>query len=122
MALRYLLDENERGILWSAILRHNTSSAKPLHAERVGDPLDLPLGSGDPEILRWAEREGYVVVTRDQDTMPGFLWDHLANGGHLPGMFAIRPGARLRDVLDWLVVAADTGDDDQWLDQLVYIP
>jgi hypothetical protein len=54
--------------------------------------------------------------------MPGFLWDHLANGGHLPGMFAIRPGSRLRDVLDWLILAADAGDDDQWLDRLVFIP
>jgi hypothetical protein len=122
MALRYLLDENERGALWSAIVRHNASSAEPLQADRVGDRLDLPLGIGDPEILRWAEREGSVVVTRDQDTMPGFLWDHLANGGHLPGMFVIRPRTRLQDVLAWLILAADTGDDDQWRDQLVYIP
>lgn len=93
MALRYLLDENERGALWSAIVRHNTSSVTPLHAERVGDPLDLPLGSSDPEILRWAEREGCVVITRDHRTMRRFFADHLAKGGHLPGMFAIRPGS-----------------------------
>lgn len=122
MALRYLLDENERGPLWSAILLQNAASTHPIRAIRVGDPSDLPLGSADAAILLWAEREGYVVVTRDRDTMPSFLWDHLADGGHLPGMFAIRRGARLKDVLDWLVAVADEDDDDQWRDQLIYIP
>jgi Domain of unknown function (DUF5615) len=122
MALRYLLDENERGALWSAILRHNASSVEQVDAERVGDPVDLPLGTGDPEVLRWAEREGYVVITRDYRTMPRFLLAHLSNGGHLPGMFVIRRGSRLRDVLNWLVMASDTGDDDQWRDQFIYIP
>jgi len=32
----------------------------------VGDPTDLPLASDDPDILRWAEREGFVLVTFDQ--------------------------------------------------------
>lgn len=105
-----------------AIVRHNATSTEPLHAQRVGDAVNLPLGTGDPEILRWAEREGHVVITLDERTMPSFLWTHLSNGGHLPGMFVIRPRSRLQDVLDWLIVAADTGDDDQWRDQLVYIP
>lgn len=122
MALRYLLDEHERGPLWTAIIRHNVSSAHPIQALRVGDPRELPLGSDDPEILRWAEREGYVVITRDRETMPGFFWDHLSSGGHLPGLFIIRRGSRLRDIFDWLISAVDTGDDDQWRDQLVYIP
>jgi hypothetical protein len=122
MALRYLLDENIRGALWFAMIRHNASSNQPIDIERVGDPIDLALGTDDPEILRWAEREGYALVTFDIDTMPSFFWNHLAAGGHLPGMFVIRPRSRLRDLVDWLIEAADSGDDDQWRDQLLFIP
>jgi hypothetical protein len=122
MALRYLLDENVRGALWFALVRHNASTNQPLAIQRVGDPVDLPFSSADPDILRWAEREGFVVVTFDHDTMPHFFGSHVGAGGHLPGMFVIRPRSRVRDLVDWLIEAAHSGDDDQWQDQLVYIP
>jgi len=63
MALRYLLDENARGVLWHAIVRHNAASSEPLDVVCVGDLDDLPLATPDPDILRWAAREGRVLVT-----------------------------------------------------------
>ena len=60
MPLRFLLDENQRGLLWRAIVRHNQSGLYPLDVERVGGPPDLPLGSSDAEILLWAEREDLI--------------------------------------------------------------
>ena len=122
MALRYLLDENARGVLWHAIVRHNTTSAEPLDVVCVGDVDDLPLASSDPDILRWAEREGRLLVTSDYHTMPAYLIDLLRAGGHLPGMFLIRRRSRIRDLVVWLALAAQSGDDDQWSDQVFYIP
>jgi hypothetical protein len=61
--LRYLLDENLRGRLWQAIGVHNQTGAYPIDVVRVGDPPDLPLGSLDPDILLWAEREGRILVS-----------------------------------------------------------
>jgi hypothetical protein len=55
MILGYLLDENLRGILWRAVQRHNALGIFPLDVKRVGDSPDLPLGSLDAELLRWAE-------------------------------------------------------------------
>jgi hypothetical protein len=77
MALRFLLDEHLRGPLWHAIQRHNVRGQLPLDVVRVGDPSDLPLGSGDPEILSWAERETRILVTEDRQTMASHLDDHL---------------------------------------------
>src|SRR5690348_3612500 len=108
MALRYLLDENARGGLWTAIIRHNGLSSEPIDVERVGDPVDLPLGSQDPDILRWVEREGRVLVTFDHKSMPPFLWDHLHAGGHCPGMFLIRPRSRIPELVAWLAMAAQS--------------
>src|SRR5262249_33503352 len=55
MALRYVLDEDLRGVLWRAIQRHNRTDPKPIDAVRVGDLPDLPLGTPDPDILAWAD-------------------------------------------------------------------
>src|SRR5229473_2577031 len=82
--LRFLLDEHLRGPLWLAIVRHNAQGGLPIDAVRVGDPPDLPLGSADPAILLWAEREGCILITEDVHTMPGYLSNHLelvAHGG-----------------------------------------
>jgi hypothetical protein len=122
MALRFLLDENARGSLWHAIIRHNATSPAPLDVVCVGDVDDLPLASQDPDILRWAEREGRILVSFDRHTMPAYLIDLLKAGGHLPGLFLIRRRSRIRDIIAWLALAARSGDDYQWRDQVLYIP
>jgi len=48
MPLRYLLDENQRGVLWHVIQRHNARGIDPIDTVRVGDTPDLPLGTDDP--------------------------------------------------------------------------
>ena len=69
MPLAYVLDEHLRGSLWPAILQHNRTSPHLIDATRVGDPSDLALGSSDPEILLWAERNGRILVSLDRKTL-----------------------------------------------------
>jgi hypothetical protein len=122
MAIRYLLDENARGVLSRAIIRHNATSSDTIDVVCVGDLDDLPLASEDPDILRWAEREGRVLITLDHHTMPAYLVDLLDAGGHLPGMFLIRRRSRIRDLVAWLALVAQSDDEGQWRDRVVYIP
>jgi hypothetical protein len=122
MALRYVLDEHLRGDLWQAIQAHNASGVHPVDAARVGDPPDLPLGAADPDILQWAEREGRILVTRDESTMKDHLADHLQAGRHSPGVFLIRKRSGLADVAYFLVAAAYASDPAEWQDQCRYIP
>ena len=83
MALCYLLDEHLRGPLWQGIKSPNALGLYLIDAVRVGDPIDLPLGATDPEILLWAEREGRILVSQDEATMKSYLADHL-RGGVIP--------------------------------------
>jgi hypothetical protein len=122
MALRFLLDEHLRGELWKAVQFHNAHTANPLDVVRVGDPPDLPLSSNDPDILVWAELDGRVLVSRDKRTMIAGLAAHLQTGRSSPGLLIIRRRSRLADVLTFLVSAASAGNEDQWRDQVVYIP
>lgn len=73
MPLTYVLDEHLRRLLWRAIQHHNAAGQFAIDVVQVGDPVDLPLGSTDPAILLWAEKEDRVVVSRDYNTMPNHL-------------------------------------------------
>src|SRR5947209_850343 len=110
MAIRFVLDEHLRGSpLWHAIQQHNRTAVVPLDATRVGDPPDLPLSTPDQVLLSWAEREGRILITLDRSTMPRHLNQHLLAGHHCPGIFTIRAGSTVPQVVAFLeaVVIAD---------------
>jgi hypothetical protein len=122
MALRYVLDEHLRGPLWRAVQWHNRLGVYALDVVRVGDAADLPLGSDDPELLYWAEREQRIIVTHDPDTMADHLRDHLAAGHHSPGIFMVRPHATLPQIVTFLRDAAYASEAGEWQDAIHYIP
>lgn len=123
MALSFVLDEHlRRGAVWQAIQRHNAAGIFPIDVVQVGDPIDLPLGSTDPDILNWAEKEGRVVVTRDYNTMLRHLVAHLQAGHHCAGLFILRPHSAIRQIVDYLVLSAHTTDPALLQDHYEFIP
>ena len=121
MPLAFVIDENLRGPLWRAIQRHNAKGDLLLNCERVGNPNDLPLGTSDPELIRWAQSAGRIIVTSDASTMPGHLADHLAAGSHSPGIFILLPHATFFDVLEFLTLAAYASEATEWADRIEYL-
>ena len=121
MPLAYLLDENQRGLLWDVIQRHNARGVDPLDAVRVGDLPELPLGRQDPDILLWAEAQERILVTFDKSTMPGHLADHLAGGHHCPGIFMVSRTSRPLEVLEFLILAAYASEPAEWRDWIKYV-
>jgi hypothetical protein len=123
MPLRFVLDEHLRGGgLWQIIQRHNAQGINPLDAVRVGDPSDLPRGTLDPDLLIWAEREGRILLSRDYNSLPGHLAQHLRMGRHSPGIFLLRRRAALSVVLGDLIVTAHAGDASDFQDAIQLIP
>src|SRR5688572_17139849 len=122
MPLSFLGDENLPGRFFRAVQRHNALGLYPLDILRVGEPPDLPLGSLDPEVLRWIETNGRIVLTLDERSMPVHLNDHLRQGGHIPGVFQIHPNARMAEVIEFLVLAAYASEPSEWQDQIRMIP
>ncbi len=123
MPLSYVLDELLRGGgLWQAIQQHNAQGVDPIDAVRVGDPPDLPLGSQDLDILLWAERNGRILISRDVNTLPGYLAAHLQAGFHSPGVFLIRPGQTIPDIVDALILRAHAGSPIVYQDRIEFIP
>jgi hypothetical protein len=122
MPLRYVLDENQRGLLWRAVVRRNQLGDYLLDVACVGDPPDLPLGSTDTDILRWSEREQRILVTFDKSTLPQHLAAHLKAGGHSAGVFMLRRGSRLSDVVAHLALVAHASEAWEWQDRIEFIP
>jgi hypothetical protein len=96
--------------------------AEQVDVVRVGDTLELPLHISDAEILLWAERESRILVTEDRHTMAGHLREHLAKGGHSPGILINRPNQRMRALVECLVLIAHAGDAAEFVDLITYIP
>jgi hypothetical protein len=122
MALRFVLDENQRGPLWRAIVRHNQRGSYPVDVVRVGDSQDLPLGASDPEVLLWCEHEDRILVSLDKTTMAGHLAVHLQTGRHSPGIFLVRRGMRLSQVVDHLALVAHASEAWEWADRIEFVP
>lgn len=122
MSIAFVLDEDMRGPLWRAILDHNSQGIQPIDATRVGDLLDLPLGTRDPDLLIWAENAQRIIVTFDRNTMPGHLADHLAAGNRAPGVFLVSKGASISAVLDFLVAATYASEPFEWENRIQFIP
>jgi hypothetical protein len=122
MPLSYLLDENVPGRLDRAIGRHNAQGTYLLDVVRVGEPADLPPGSGDPEVLVWAELQGRILVSLDENTLPRHLADHLGVGRHSPGVFLIRPQFTIPQVIAFLALAAYAADPAEYVDRIEYVP
>ena len=122
MPLSFLLDEHLRGTLWRAIQHHNARGVNPLDVVRVGDLGGIPLGSLDPAILLWAEREDRILVSEDRKTLARHLAVHLQAGHHSPGIFTIRPINTLPRLISFLEVVAYASEAHEWRDRIEYIP
>jgi hypothetical protein len=122
MALRFLLDEQIRGPIWKAIQQHNAAGGPFLDTTRVGDPLDLPLGTSDSDILIWAEREQRIVLTLDRNTMPHCLKQHLAAGQRSAGIIVLDPTTTMNALLGALELVAYAGDAADFKNQVNYLP
>jgi hypothetical protein len=122
MPVGFVLDENCRGPLWSAIRSHNLRGIDIIDVVRVGDLPDLPLQTPDPDILAWAEQSGRVLLTYDESSMPAHLIAHLQAGCHSPGVFIVRAKIPLPEIVEAIVNVALASDPGEWVDRLEYIP
>jgi hypothetical protein len=122
MPLRYLLDEHLRGLFWKHVRQYNARTPEAaIDVVRVGDPDDLPLGSSDPDIIAWCEREARVLVSMDRRTLPVHLARHLSAGGHSPGIFLIRE-VPINVAVEFLALADVASEPSDWQGQIHHIP
>jgi hypothetical protein len=122
MPLKYLIDENLRGKLAQPLLARSAAAGFPLDFVTVGEPEAPALGTSDPDLLRWAQREDRVLVSLDRNTLPVHLAAHLASGSTSPGILLIRDTRPWEDVFDFLIVAGAIASPEEFADRCSYFP
>lgn len=81
-----------------------------------------PLGTLDPAILRWCEREQFVLVTNNRRSMPEHLAAFAARGGRMPGVFVIKIGWTIAQTADHLALVSGGSFIAEYQNQIRYLP
>jgi len=115
---RYLLDEDTPHAIRDQLLRREPD----MEILAVGDDTAPALGTPDPELLQWIEREGYVLVSRNRRTLPQHLREHLETGSHVPGIFLLRRRYSLGQIIEDLMLIWDAGRPEEYRDRVEYLP
>ena len=118
MRPRFLLDENMDRAIQRQLQRLNSGIGVKL----VGDAEVPPRGTSDPDILKWIEREDYILVTKNRRTMPKHFVEHLAAGRHVPGVLCIRKYVTMAEIIDVLYLIWYASDPEEYRDRLIFIP
>jgi hypothetical protein len=118
MKLKYLMDENVDPV-YAAQLRRQRSD---LIVWTVGEPNTPNRGTLDPEILCWCEEQGFILVTNNRRSMPVHLRDHLADGGHIPGIFILNPTLSIGNTIEELILIAEGSLEDEYRNQIIHLP
>ncbi|MBE2237008.1 MAG: DUF5615 family PIN-like protein [Caldilineaceae bacterium] len=118
MPPRFLLDEHVN----PAIQRQLQRRSLTITVRRVGEIDAPPKGSSDADLLIWAERERFVLVSEDRSTLPGVLRAHLESGQHSYGILWIRPDSSVGELIEELYLIWQVCAEDEFMDHAVYIP
>jgi hypothetical protein len=118
MNIRYLLDENFPPLYRQQLIRLQAD----LVVWMVGDPGVPAKGTLDLEILSWCESNNFILVTNNRASMPVHLREHLAQNRHVPGIFALRPRANIKLILEDLILIATAGNYQDYQNRITYIP
>lgn len=117
-----LCDENTHGDLVRAFHRRTRLGEQPpVEVLRVGEPGAPPTGTLDPDLLVWCAENDFILLSDDRNTLPGHLRDHLAAGGHSPGILLMRNRITIPKVVESAVLVAAV-DPDLCRNQVVFIP
>ena len=116
--VRYLVDENLPPIYQIQLLRRKSD----LTVWVIGEPGTPSKGTLDPEILTWCEQHRFMLITNNRSSMPVHLLDHFNDGGHIPGILAVKPKASFGSILEDLILIAEIDDVSEFRDRIIYIP
>ncbi len=116
--IRYLLDEHVPHAVRDQLLLREPG----MQVLIIGDDIAPTLGTPDPAILEWIERNGYILISRNRRTIPRYLQEHLAAGHHVPGIFLLRRRHSLGQLIEDLLLIWSASEPGEYQDRIEYLP
>jgi hypothetical protein len=78
-------------------------------------------GLTDEEVLSLAAKDGRVLVTHDQTTMPAHFGVFIASAKS-PGAIVVPQSLATRQVVEELALIWAATDSEEWVNRIVYLP
>lgn len=115
MAIRFQADADLNQIMVSAVLRRI-----PAVDFKTATAAGLA-GLADQEVLARAGRDGRVLVTHDQTTMPRHFGEFVRTQ-RSPGLLVVPQHLPLRQVVDDLILIWSATEAEEWINRMVFLP
>jgi hypothetical protein len=85
--------------------------------------LDVGLAiAPDSVLLQWAAVNDRILLTHDENTIPGFAYDRVRAGLGMPGVFLVDSHIAIGKAIDRLVVVIECSSPEEWKDRVEYFP
>ncbi len=114
--LKFATDENFNNNILRGIIRKNPD----LDIIRIQD-AGLS-GANDPTVLEWAAKAKRVLLTHDVSTITKYAFERIASGKSFPGVLEVNISSPIGVVVEDILLLAELSFDDEWKDQIIYIP
>jgi predicted nuclease of predicted toxin-antitoxin system len=115
MKVRFQADADLNQIIVSAVVRR-----VPAIDFRTASSAGLA-GLKDQEVLAVAARDGRVLVTHDQSTMPRHFREFLRSQ-HSSGLIIVAQDLPLREAADDLILIWTATQAEEWTDRIAFLP
>jgi Domain of unknown function (DUF5615) len=106
--LRLATDENFNSRILRGALRRNPS-LDIVRAQDAG-----LRGRGDDEMLEWAAMERRVLLTHDVATMKQHVYERLAAGLPMPGVFELAQDVPIGRTIEEVLILAECSLEGEW--------
>lgn len=116
--MKFLMDEHIPPLYRMQLRRREPS----LTVWAVGDVGAPTRGTLDPDILRWCETNDFLLITNNRKSMPRHVADHIAAGGHIPGILQLDLDAPIGQAIEDLILLAIASQPGEYRDRFEYIP
>lgn len=114
--LKFLADENFNGRILRGLLRRNPD----LDILRVQDTEVAE--ANDPVVLEWAAQSGRILLTHDVNTVTKYVYERIAEGKPMPGVFEIKRSMPIGLVIEQLLIVIGASFEGEWENQIQYLP
>jgi hypothetical protein len=114
--LRLLADENFNGSIIRGLVRRKPE----IELVRVQD-VGLS-GADDHAVLAWAAREGRVLLTHDQATVPKYAYERMEAGLPMPEVFVGDTNLPVQQAINDILLLVECSVEHEREGQVRYLP
>ena len=76
----------------------------------------------DPDVLDYAARQGFLVVSHDVNAMPAHAFARMESGAAIAGLLMVHQREAIAPVIDSLVLIWSASEMEEWRDTVRFLP